>query len=249
LIGHFDPGDPSSKHPVLHRLTVGPQSFLSADGALSAQAPVVPPPCNDNNACTADQCVGGGTAVAFCRDAPVPTGTSCDDDNSCNGIALCDGAGTCQPGVTATAGTSCADGTVCNGDETCDGSGTCAPGTPPVVSDSNACTADTCDAVTGVSHVALPDGTSCNGSGVCEAGSCSIQAHTLFAITGAVTPLASAGPVIDYGMTYDPVIDRFWVVDTAGQIMQFDPGNGFARTLLSSIPGPHTCIASVPVGL
>jgi hypothetical protein len=48
-------------------------------------------------------------------------------------------------------------------------------------------------------------------------------------------------------MTNDAVIDRFWVVDTAGQIIQLDPNQGFARTLSSFIPGGRTCIASVPI--
>jgi hypothetical protein len=73
---------------------------------------------------------------------------------------------------------------------------------------------------------------------------------TMFALdvaTAAMTTLASAGPVTDFGMTYDPVLDRFWVVDFDGQIFQFDPNNGFAQTRFGFIPGRHTCIASVPV--
>jgi hypothetical protein len=80
-------------------INVGTSSFLSTDGVFSAQAPSVPPPCNDNNACTADTCVGGGTAAAFCRNAPVPTGTSCGDGNVCNGDEVCDGAGLCLAGA------------------------------------------------------------------------------------------------------------------------------------------------------
>jgi hypothetical protein len=156
-------------------INIGAHSLVSGEGVFSAQAPSVPPPCNDNNACTADQCVGSGTTVAFCSNTPVPSGTSCEDANSCNGVERCDGAGTCAPGTPLTQGTSCADGTVCNGDETCNGTGTCLPGAPPVVNDSNGCTADTCDPVTGVSHVPLPDGTTCAGVGVCEAGVCSVK--------------------------------------------------------------------------
>jgi hypothetical protein len=156
-------------------IIIGSQSFVSSEGVFSAQAPSVPPPCNDNNTCTTDTCVGSGTPVAFCRNAPTPSGSSCEDGNFCNGVELCDGAGQCQPGTSLSAGTSCADGTVCNGDETCDGLGTCAPGTPPVVSDGNSCTTDSCDATAGVSHVSVPDGTRCSGVGTCEAGTCSVQ--------------------------------------------------------------------------
>jgi hypothetical protein len=156
-------------------INLGTQNFVTGQDVFSAQAPSVPPPCNDNNACTADQCVGSGTTVAFCRNTPVPSGTSCEDGNSCNGVELCDGAGQCAPGTPASAGTSCSDNNACNGDETCNGTGTCVPGTPPVLNDGNACTTDACDPTAGVSHASVPDGTTCSGVGVCEAGTCSVQ--------------------------------------------------------------------------
>ena len=153
-------------------ISIGPNSSLGGDGAFSAQAPSVPPPCNDNSACTVDACVGGGTSVAFCRNTALPAGSSCGDGNACNGNELCDGAGQCQPGTIQPPGADCTDGDRCNGDETCNGAGTCLPGTPPVVNDNNACTVDVCDATTGVTHVPLPDGTTCNGIGTCTAGTC-----------------------------------------------------------------------------
>jgi hypothetical protein len=153
-------------------INVGTNGFLTSDGVFSAQAPSVLPPCNDNSACTADTCVGGGTAVGFCRNTPVPAGTSCGDGNLCNGDERCDAAGQCQLGTTPGAGTACADGDLCNGDEACNGFGACLPGTPPVVNDDNACTADACDSEAGVIHTPLPDGTTCNGTGVCTAGTC-----------------------------------------------------------------------------
>jgi hypothetical protein len=155
-------------------INLGTNGFLSGEGVFSTHAPEVPPPCNDNNACTVDSCVGGGTAVAFCRNTPAPTGTSCGDGNACNGDERCDATGQCQPGTTQPPGTACADDDLCNGDETCDGFNTCLPGTPLVVSDNNVCTADACDSATGVAHIPLPDGTTCNGSGVCAAGTCSV---------------------------------------------------------------------------
>ena len=156
-------------------ISIGSQSTVIGEGVFSAQAPSVPPPCNDNNACTADVCVGSGTAAGFCRNAPVPSGTSCEDGNSCNGVELCNTTGQCAPGTPASAGTSCSDDNACNGDETCNGSGTCVAGTPPVVSDGNACTTDACDPAAGVSHAPVPDGTTCSGVGTCSAGTCSVQ--------------------------------------------------------------------------
>jgi hypothetical protein len=153
-------------------IAIGTDSAVAGEGVFSLQSPSVPPPCNDNNACTLDTCEGSGTAVGFCRNAAVAVGTSCGDGNACNGDELCNAAGQCQPGTLQPTGTSCRDGDVCNGDEACDGSGTCVPGAPPAVDDHNACTADACDAEAGVSHTPLPDGTTCNDTGVCAGGAC-----------------------------------------------------------------------------
>lgn len=154
-------------------INIGTSSFVAGEGTFAAQAPAVPPPCNDNNTCTVDACVGGGTSVAFCRNTPLPVGTSCGDDNLCNGDERCDAAAQCQTGAVPPAGTSCGDGDACNGDETCNGFGSCLPGAPPAVDDNNPCTADACDSETGVSHTPVPDGTTCNGVGTCTAGTCS----------------------------------------------------------------------------
>ena len=155
-------------------ISIGSGSFVATgDGAFNTEAPTVPPPCNDNNVCTTDQCVTSGT-IAFCSNTPVPSNTSCEDGNTCNGEEKCNATGQCQAGTPLGAGTSCTDGDACNGDEACDGTGTCVPGAPPVVNDDNVCTADACDAVTGVSHIPLPDGTTCRGRGVCQDGVCSV---------------------------------------------------------------------------
>jgi hypothetical protein len=166
-------------------ISIGPQSSVSGQDTFAAQAPEVPPPCNDNSTCTADSCVGSGTAVAFCRNTPLAAGTACGDDNACNGLELCDGLGTCQPGTIPPAGTACPDGDLCNGDETCNGAGTCVSGAPPVVNDNNVCTDDACDSATGVEHIPVPDGTVCSGSGVCTAGECSVTCAHDKCVTGA----------------------------------------------------------------
>jgi hypothetical protein len=155
-------------------ITIGSTGQVTGEGVFAAQPPAVPPPCNDNNACTVDACVSLG-ATGFCSNTPTPRGTSCEDGKLCNGAETCDGNGTCQPGTPATAGTSCPDGNVCNGAETCDGAGSCANGTPPTVDDGNACTADSCDPIGGVTHTNLPDGTKCSGSGICQNGTCTVQ--------------------------------------------------------------------------
>jgi hypothetical protein len=64
--------------------------------------------------------------------------------------------------------------------------------------------------------------------------------------TGAATQLQSTPFISDLGMTYDPVLDRFLVVDYEGKLIQFDPRNNFARTELGVISGHYTCLALVP---
>jgi hypothetical protein len=210
-------------------IAIGTQNFITGEGRFSTETPVVPPPCNDNNVCTADQCVSAGT-VAFCRNTPAPSGTSCDDGNLCNGVAVCDGAGACAPGTVADPGTSCTDANVCNGDETCDGFGTCQAGAPPVVTDENTCTVDVCDPQTGVSHLPVPDGTTCSGIGVCEGGVCSIQAQMLVTINDAnghleridrdtfsVTDIGPLGVGYAFGdCAWNPVDRALYMVDGRG---------------------------------
>lgn len=156
-------------------ISIGISSQVQHEGTFLAQAPAVPPPCNDDKLCTEDQCVGGETTLGYCRNTPVPGGTSCSDGSFCNGNETCNGSGSCVASTPPAAGTSCTDGNTCNGDETCNGSGSCVTGAPPAVNDGNACTTDACDPATGVSHVPLPDGSTCSGVGVCEAGACSVE--------------------------------------------------------------------------
>jgi len=57
----------------------------------------------------------------------------------------------------------CSDSNVCTGVETCDAVNDCQAGTPLVVDDGNACTADSCDPISGVLNAPLDpdDGVSC----------------------------------------------------------------------------------------
>lgn len=145
-------------------------------------APGTSPAIDDGNPCTADAC---DPAVGVTH-TPLAAGVACPDGNACNGAETCDGAGACVAGIAPTvddanpctvdscdpltgvthtalvAGASCSDGNLCNGPETCDGRGRCDPGIAPVLDDGDQCTADTCDAATGVAHVAI-DSSFCRG--------------------------------------------------------------------------------------
>ena len=71
----------------------------------------------------------------------------------------------------------------------------------------------------------------------------SVNAYSINVTTGVATLLVGGLPFIDnFGMTYDPVIDRFWVVDYDGNYTQLDPVT-FARTVISTGQGAHTCTA------
>jgi hypothetical protein len=90
---------------------------------------------------------GGGGAPSQCK-----SNADCPPPNSC--VKRVCTSGQCVSSFVAK-GTSCSDNNACNGVESCDGAGLCAPGTPPAVSDGNACTLDSCDPATGVKHVPL----------------------------------------------------------------------------------------------
>jgi N-acetylneuraminic acid mutarotase len=138
---------------------------------------------DDGNPCT--------TAIACdpvmgSTQAPSAAGASCSDGNACNGVETCDGHGACLPGIALTVddhnpctidscnpasgaahsfvigGASCADGNLCNGQELCDGRGVCVAGSPPLMSDGQDCTVDSCDPALGVQHIWRTDA-NCSG--------------------------------------------------------------------------------------
>jgi len=128
-------------------------------------------PCTDGNICT-----GGGTcdATGTCLPGTIPP---VDDGNPCTADACDPVTGVTHTPVAA--GTSCSDNNVCNGAETCNATGSCVAGTPPTLDDNNPCTTDSCSPAVGVTHVAVAAGTSCsdgnacNGNEICNAtGAC-----------------------------------------------------------------------------
>jgi RHS repeat-associated protein len=156
------------------------------------------PVLDDGNPCTRDSC----TSSTGVEHLPEPAGTSCDDDDLCNGVATCDAQANCiqrqAPNIddgnpcttdscdpargvlhgTVPNGFACDDQTVCNGRESCQ-DGACVSASPLPIDDGNPCTADACDPLAGAVHTALQDGTTCesdgdvcNGTSTCAAGTC-----------------------------------------------------------------------------
>lgn len=98
----------------------------------------------------------------------------CDDAESCT-TDVCN-AGVCE-NTALSNGVSCDDGIACTTGETCQ-TGVCGPGTPDdlLCDDSNECTDDTCNVVSGCVATnntdPCDDGASCTSGDVCSAGAC-----------------------------------------------------------------------------
>ncbi len=115
------------------------------------------PNCDDGNACTVDACnplTGGCTNSAL----------TCNDSNACT-------TDTCNPTsgcVFTNNSLPCNDGNLCTTGDTCSG-GSCGAGVPVVCppTDSNPCTADSCNPATGACVNAATPGVSCSDSNPC----------------------------------------------------------------------------------
>jgi N-acetylneuraminic acid mutarotase len=136
-------------------------------GCVHVDEPVFTP-CDNNNACDGvDYCDGHGTCVS-----PYPL--QCPDNNVCT-EDFCDPVTGCvnRP---YPAGTSCSDDNPCNGVELCDGAGGCGPGTPPTCNDNNPCTDDSCSPGVGCVHTnntnPCDDGSVCTTGETCQSGTC-----------------------------------------------------------------------------
>jgi RHS repeat-associated protein len=168
---------------------------------------------DDDNPCTTDECqctpVSCDPSTSFVY-FPVPSGTSCEDGDPCNGLETCNGSSSClsaPPGIDdgnpctedacdpmngpthtpLVQGISCTDGDACNGAETCDGSGTCQPGTPLTVDDGDPTTIDLCDAATGaIGHTPIPPNDLTVATGVFDS--------TAFLFTGQDPPQTGVQP-------------------------------------------------------
>jgi len=101
-----------------------------------------------------DEAAGAGRldALAAAARVPLPECTAdaeCDDGNACT-TDTCDRGACVHPPIV------CDDGNVCNGAETCDPALGCLAGTPLVCADSDPCTVDACDPVSGCRSTELP---------------------------------------------------------------------------------------------
>jgi alpha-tubulin suppressor-like RCC1 family protein len=141
--------------------------------------------CTDGNPCTHDYCASGQgckwqVRTAACETTgacPAPgncaagvcesSGDACDDGDPCTADA-CDNAAGCTH---VAAEGSCEDGNPCTSEELCS-DGKCVDGVPTPCDDSNTCTLDLCNGVSGCQHLPVETGLACGETGVCVAGGC-----------------------------------------------------------------------------
>ncbi len=147
--------------------------------------------CNDNDACTVgDLCAAGSCApgkLLSCDDGnPCTTGDVCkagacvlgtpiicNDNNTCTNDSCDKTTGKCAFANNTLA---CTDSNACTTGDIC-ASGACKPGTAKTCNDSNPCTNDSCDKVTGActnaaNALACTDNNACTASDLCLAGAC-----------------------------------------------------------------------------
>jgi hypothetical protein len=140
--------------------------------------------CYDSATCLSGFCVDGVCCDTPCPGvcnvcnapgamgtcSPAPDGTSCADDNLCNGEEVC-----LLQECVAGQPLDCDDDNACT-TETCDPALGCVSGPALDCDDSNFCTDDSCDPQAGCQHQNLPDGTACGGDvcgpATCSAGQC-----------------------------------------------------------------------------
>ncbi len=101
-------------------------------------------------------------STLFCVDAVCCEAAGCDDGNPCTiDSCSASGNGTCTH-IAAPQGTSCSDNNACNGSEMCSGDGICLSGSPLSCDDGNQCTVDSCDAVLGCRNDFAAEGSFCD---------------------------------------------------------------------------------------
>ncbi len=145
-------------------------------------------PCDDGDACTADDHCEDGACVGadvVCDDGDPCTVDACDPELGCViAGATCDDGDPCTEDTCAADGACtnaaftgpCDDGDACTVGEVCDDSGVCGGGQAPDCADDNPCTEDYCDPALGCVNkfqdVPCDDGISCTIDDQCGGGVC-----------------------------------------------------------------------------
>jgi hypothetical protein len=185
--------------------------------------------CNDGNPCTSDSC----DPTSGCVNAAVLDGTSCTDNEACDGVEVCAG-GTCRPGTPpncddgnactadscsnangcqntpiqacCNSDAQCADANLCTTNEHCTLSHTCTSSAVDC-NDGNQCTADGCNPSAGCFHVAQASG-SCN-----DGNACTLNDACLGGACSGAPKNCSDGNLCTPGSKRDTTCGAEWFVD------------------------------------
>ncbi len=124
-------------------------------------------PCEDGDECTVeDRCEDGACVPGSVKD--------CTDDDPCTAETCNSDSGECESSPLS--GVSCDDGSPCTQQDVCE-SGNCLGTNPVICDDTNSCTDDSCDPVSGecqfINNVqSCDDGNLCTTGDLCQAGEC-----------------------------------------------------------------------------
>ena len=156
----------------------------------------------------------------------------CDDGIACT-VDACDATSGLCTHTPLVDGQACTSGTPCVSGETCL-SGACQGGTPKSCDDSNACTVDLCDAVTGtcthsnLSSGPCTDGNACTPNDTCVSGACNGTYAALTTLAGPVGQIAS-GAVDGTSATARFASPLGLTTDSGGNVYVADSGNNKVR--------------------
>ena len=150
--------------------------------------------CNDSKNCTtADQCLSGACSG---------TTKVCDDSSDCTDDSCSEATG-CVFDSSATEGNTCDDGKACTENTACT-SGVCGGGATKDCDDSNPCTQDACNALTGCVNTVIPHVESCysggagtKGVGLCKSGTRTCAGSVLGPCLGQVIPTVELCDLLD----------------------------------------------------
>jgi hypothetical protein len=67
--------------------------------------------------------------------------------------------------------------------------------------------------------------------------------HAINVNNGAITQIGTASSMNDFGMTYDPIVDKFWAVDVSGRLISIDPNANYVSAVVAQSIGLHPGIA------
>ncbi len=146
-----------------------------------------PPPCDDGDNCTINFC---NPATGLCENPPIV----CDDSNPCTDDACDPANGLCV--FTPDDTNPCTDNSLCTSDACV--AGQCVSTVIVVCDDSNQCTDDVCDPLTGLCVFTIDDTNACSDGDactvdICTNGTCVSQASPVTLSGGGITIPSSGG--------------------------------------------------------